>query len=53
MTEKRGDVQLFDFGGTIDEIKARCKEETGFDPPRAPVFQKWHNVAAKRLEAAE
>ncbi len=53
LTEKRGDVEVFDFGGTIDEIKARCKEETGFDPPRAPVFQKWHNVAAKRLEAAE
>ena len=53
LTEKRGDVELFDFGGTIDEIKARCKADTGFDPPKAPVFQKWHNVAAKRLEAAE
>ena len=53
LTEKRGDVELFDFGGTIEEIKARCKEETGFDPPKTPVFQKWHNVAAKRLEAAE
>ena len=53
LTESRGDVPLFDFGGTIEEIKARCKEETSFDPPRTPVFQKWHNVAAKRLMAAE
>lgn len=29
---------LFDRGGTIEAIKARCKAETSFDPPRAPVF---------------
>ena len=31
-------VKLFDQGGGIDEIKARCLEETGLQPPRAPVF---------------
>ncbi|MDC0074297.1 hydantoinase B/oxoprolinase family protein [Alphaproteobacteria bacterium] len=55
MTKERGDVKLFDFGFTsIDELKARCKAETSFDPPKAPVFQKWHQVAAQKLrEAAE
>ena len=55
LTNERGDVKLFDFGFTsIDELKARCKAETSFDPPKAPVFQKWHQVAAQKLrEAAE
>ncbi len=55
LSDERGDVKLFDFGFTsIDELKARCKEETSFDPPKAPVFQKWHQVAAQKLrEAAE
>lgn len=34
----RPQVKLFDQGGSIDEIKARCREETGLEPPRAPVF---------------
>jgi N-methylhydantoinase B len=41
MARERGDVTLFNFGGTIEELKARCKAETSFDPPRAPEFQKW------------
>jgi N-methylhydantoinase B len=41
MTEERGDTMLFDRGGTIDELKARCLEETGLEPPVTPVFQKW------------
>jgi hypothetical protein len=28
----------FDFGGTIEEIKARCKQETHLDPPVRPTF---------------
>ena len=44
-------MKLFDFGGTIEELKARCKAETSFDPPKTPVFQKWHRVAAQRLAA--
>jgi len=41
MAAERGPVQLFDFGGTIEELKARCKAETGFEPPKQPVFQTW------------
>lgn len=35
---ERGEPGLFDFGGTIEEIKARCKAETHLDPPDAPTF---------------
>jgi N-methylhydantoinase B len=34
----RQEISLFDFGGTVDEIKRRCREETGLEPPAAPVF---------------
>lgn len=34
----RGAVSLFDFGGSIEEIKTRCLEETGLNPPDAPKF---------------
>jgi N-methylhydantoinase B len=40
LTEKRGATQLFDFGGTIEEIKARCLEETGLPAPETPSFLK-------------
>jgi N-methylhydantoinase B len=40
LTEKRGATQLFDFGGTIEEIKARCLEETGLPAPQTPIFVK-------------
>ncbi|PKG98135.1 hydantoinase B/oxoprolinase family protein [Paraglaciecola sp. MB-3u-78] len=40
LTEKRGETQLFDFGGTIEEIKARCLEETGLPAPQTPSFLK-------------
>jgi N-methylhydantoinase B len=38
LREKRGEAELFNFGGTIEEIKARCREETHLDPPAAPTF---------------
>ena len=41
MAKKRGDTTLFDFGGSIEELKARCREETGLEPPRTPTFQRW------------
>lgn len=41
MASERGPVELFDRGGTVEELKARCKADTHFDPPRSPVFQKW------------
>ena len=40
---------LFDRGGTIEDLKSRCKAETHFDPPKTPVFQNW----MKRGVAAE
>jgi N-methylhydantoinase B len=40
LSAERGDPKLFDYGGTIEEIKARCKEETSFDPPIQPVFDR-------------
>ncbi|MEY4357280.1 MAG: hypothetical protein RL469_606, partial [Pseudomonadota bacterium] len=44
--------KIFDRGfESIDELKARCKAETGFEPPRAPVFTKWAKVAAEALAA--
>ena len=39
MAEQRGETRLFDFGGSIEELKARCLEETGHEPPAQPEFQ--------------
>jgi len=33
---ERGSTQMFDRGGEIDAIKARCKLETHLDPPKSP-----------------
>jgi N-methylhydantoinase B len=41
MARKRGKTQLFDKGGTIEELKKRCKRETGLNPPRQPEFKTW------------
>jgi N-methylhydantoinase B len=51
MATTRGAVELFDFGGTVEELKARCKEDTQLEPPKAPVFQKW--MGRVKAEAAE
>ncbi|NRB34384.1 MAG: hydantoinase B/oxoprolinase family protein [Rhodobacteraceae bacterium] len=48
MAASRGDVQLFDRGFTsIEELKARCKQETGFEPPVAPIFRDAFKQAAE------
>lgn len=36
---KRGEVSLFDRGGEIEALKARCREETHLDPPVTPQFR--------------
>ena len=41
LSKARGKPPLFDRGGTIDELKARCLKETGLQPPRQPEFQSW------------
>ncbi len=38
LREERGAPELFDFGGSIEEIKQRCKAETHLDPPSQPTF---------------
>jgi N-methylhydantoinase B len=55
LAAERGDIELFDRGGTVEELKARCKAETTLDPPQTPVFQKWMGRSAeqKLVEAAE
>jgi N-methylhydantoinase B len=43
LSKARGKTKVFDFGGTIPELKARCKKETGMEPPAQPVFPTWFN----------
>jgi N-methylhydantoinase B len=39
LRNERGAVQLFDRGfNSIDELKGRCKAETGHEPPQQPRF---------------
>ncbi|MFV8819330.1 hydantoinase B/oxoprolinase family protein [Haliea sp. E17] len=40
MAEARGEIAVFNRGGTIEEIKARCLEETHLPPPVAPTFRR-------------
>jgi len=55
MAKKRGATRLFDKGGTIEELKKRCKRETGMNPPRQPEFKTWvkadQRAAAKKKKA--
>ncbi len=45
LVTERKEIKLFDQGGSIDEIKARCREETGLEPPAPPVFRRRRGVA--------
>ena len=45
LSKARGKAPLFDRGGTIEELKARCFKETGLQPPRQPEFQSWATAA--------
>ncbi|PLX56673.1 MAG: 5-oxoprolinase [Chromatiales bacterium] len=45
LAQQRSECLLFDFGGSIDELKQRCAAETGLTAPTAPVFQKWATIA--------
>ena len=38
LIKERPSIEVFDFGGSIDEIKDRCLEETGLAAPSQPVF---------------
>lgn len=41
LRSQRKTVPLFDRGGKIEEIVARCHQETGISPPLPPVFPNW------------
>ena len=45
---KRGELPLFDYGPAIDDLRARCEEETGLPAPIKPV---WSHTQIR--EAAE
>jgi N-methylhydantoinase B len=48
MSGKTRSTGLFNRGFTsIDELKKRCKAETGFDAPKAPVFRNQVRMAAE------
>lgn len=40
LMKQRGEPELFDFGGTIEQIKARCEAETNLPAPSTPKFKK-------------
>ena len=39
--EERGEALSFDFGPPLEEVLARCKEETGLDPPTPAKPLRW------------
>ena len=42
MREARGnDIPLFDKGGDMSDLIARCEQDTGLAPPVPPVFPDW------------
>ena len=38
LAEKQPEPALFNFGGSIEALVARCEAETGLPPPKPPVF---------------
>lgn len=47
MAAKRAPLELFNRGGTIEELKARALEETHLPPPKSPVFSAPHTGMAR------
>ncbi|WP_037502904.1 hydantoinase B/oxoprolinase family protein [Sphingomonas jaspsi] len=47
MRTEGGRNELFDRGGTIEELRARCLEETGLPAPKPPVWHHVEDVAAE------
>ena len=42
LASERKTIKLFDRGfDSIEELKARCLQETGLPPPRQPAFARW------------
>ena len=40
MRAARTEIKLIDRGGELEELRARCKEETGLEPPEKPRSRK-------------
>jgi N-methylhydantoinase B len=38
MRSKRGELKLFDYGPSIDDLRANCADETGLPAPTQPVW---------------
>lgn len=47
MLAERGDTHVFDFGGSIEELRDRCEAETGLAAPAAPVFSAVRETAGR------
>ncbi|MEM9009646.1 MAG: hydantoinase B/oxoprolinase family protein [Pseudomonadota bacterium] len=46
MARARGETKLFDRGfESLEELKRRCRAETGFEPPSDPVFHRYMSAA--------
>jgi N-methylhydantoinase B len=41
LRSERGDALAFDFGPPLEEVLARCKEETGLEPPTPAKPLRW------------
>jgi N-methylhydantoinase B len=39
MRAARDDIETFNFGPSVEELRANCKAETGLDAPVQPVFR--------------
>jgi N-methylhydantoinase B len=39
MRSSRAPIETFNFGPSIDELRASCKADTGLDAPEQPVFR--------------
>ena len=40
LLQERGEVNIFDRGGTIEELRERCLEGTQLEPPKPPQFNR-------------
>jgi N-methylhydantoinase B len=38
LREDRGEVQVFDYGPSIDDLRDTCEQDTGLPAPKPPVF---------------
>ena len=39
MRQNRGEIGIFNRGGTLEDLKARCMAETGLEPPVTPEWE--------------